>query len=173
MATLLDHSATTRRPGPPGLVRGAVAPASAGQVGAPADGRGAARALVPARSVPGRRPDRHRGAARRRPATNRTRPATRPATALRLTARGRAVTGLLAVALLTGGGLLGPGRATEAGPHGQRAERVVVQSGDTLWSIAVRVAPEADPRQTVARIAAANQLAGATLRPGQTLTVSR
>jgi len=47
---------------------------------------------------------------------------------------------------------------------------VVVQPGDTLWTIARRLAPGADPRALVDRIAATN--GGAALFVGQRLVVS-
>jgi LysM repeat protein len=46
---------------------------------------------------------------------------------------------------------------------------VVVQSGDTLWSIAVTVGPERDTRAVVDAIMAANDLPGVGLVPGQVL----
>jgi nucleoid-associated protein YgaU len=49
------------------------------------------------------------------------------------------------------------------------ARTYVVRSGDTLWSIAVRLGgPDADPRPLVEAIAAANHTDG-MLVPGQTL----
>jgi LysM repeat protein len=48
---------------------------------------------------------------------------------------------------------------------------VTVQSGDTLWSIATRVAPNADPRAEVAALQARNHLTGVDLTPGQVLRV--
>ncbi len=48
---------------------------------------------------------------------------------------------------------------------------VVVHSGDTLWSIAESVAPDADPRAVVDAIQEANGLAGAGLVPGQVLVL--
>jgi nucleoid-associated protein YgaU len=46
---------------------------------------------------------------------------------------------------------------------------VVVRSGDTLWSIAVSVAPEEDPRAVVDAIIEANDLQGVALVPGDVL----
>lgn len=61
-------------------------------------------------------------------------------------------------------GLSGGGRVS-------RPVEVVVAPGDTLWSIAVRTAPEADPRQTVDEIMALNHLATSWIAPGQRLFV--
>lgn len=49
---------------------------------------------------------------------------------------------------------------------------VTVSSGDTLWDIAVEVAPTADPRATIDRIEHLNALStGSVLHVGQTLVV--
>jgi hypothetical protein len=50
-------------------------------------------------------------------------------------------------------------------PH---VRTVVVQPGDTLWSLAPRLAPERDPRAVVDAVADAR--GGATLVPGETIT---
>lgn len=47
----------------------------------------------------------------------------------------------------------------------------VVREGDTLWSIAERMAPGEDPRPLVDAISAANRLEAASIVPGQTLIV--
>jgi nucleoid-associated protein YgaU len=47
----------------------------------------------------------------------------------------------------------------------------VVRQGDTLWSIARRVAPDRDPRSVVDAIAAANGVQADALVPGQTLSI--
>lgn len=46
---------------------------------------------------------------------------------------------------------------------------VVVQPGDTLWSIAAAVAPTRDPRQVVFDLRQRNQLASVVVVPGQVL----
>lgn len=48
---------------------------------------------------------------------------------------------------------------------------VVVQGGDTLWSIAGDVAPSADRRDTVAEIVELNALPGSGIRAGQQIAV--
>jgi nucleoid-associated protein YgaU len=52
----------------------------------------------------------------------------------------------------------------ERRPH---VTEVVVRPGDTLWTIAQRVAPNSDPRQVVDQMAAAR--GSADLRPGDTI----
>jgi LysM repeat protein len=42
-----------------------------------------------------------------------------------------------------------------------------VQQGDTLWSIAARVAPNTDPRAEVAHLQQLNHLADVAIVPGQ------
>lgn len=64
-----------------------------------------------------------------------------------------------------GHALAGGGAAPIAG------HSYVVRSGDTLWSIAVGLAPESDPRPVVDAIAEANHVDPGALVPGQTLTI--
>jgi nucleoid-associated protein YgaU len=90
---------------------------------------------------------------------------------VRLTARGRR---LLVVLLLAGGvGLaallsswLGSGTG---GLHLAGSSSVVVESGDTLWSIASSVAGSGDVRATVHQIRELNGLTSADIAPGQVL----
>jgi hypothetical protein len=97
----------------------------------------------------------------------------RPAGAgVRLTRRGRLVA-VAAILILAGLGLIGAagrvgalhGSPVPASAPGQ----VVVQPGETLWSIAARVAPQRDPRTVVDRIRRLNDLPDTEIRPGQTL----
>jgi LysM repeat protein len=46
---------------------------------------------------------------------------------------------------------------------------VTVRAGDTLWSIATRLAPQRDPRAEVADLQRINSLRGGALVPGQVL----
>ncbi|NLM42292.1 MAG: LysM peptidoglycan-binding domain-containing protein [Firmicutes bacterium] len=48
---------------------------------------------------------------------------------------------------------------------------VIVQPGDTLWTIATSQMPTEDPRDAVARIRELNQLQSAQIYPGQVLTL--
>jgi LysM repeat protein len=47
----------------------------------------------------------------------------------------------------------------------------VVREGDTLWTIARRLAPGSDPRPIVDVLSAANGLDAGLIVPGQTLVV--
>lgn len=47
----------------------------------------------------------------------------------------------------------------------------VVQPGETLWMIAERIAPNTDPRETVARIVAMNDLPDSSVLVGQELQI--
>jgi len=102
-----------------------------------------------------------------------SRPALRPAgQPVRLTRRGRlALLLVLAVLVLVAFSL---GReSASAGSGSARVTRptTVVQPGETLWAIARRVAPSADPRATVARLAELNDLGSAPIVAGQRLTL--
>jgi LysM repeat protein len=56
-------------------------------------------------------------------------------------------------------------------PPTPAAQTVVVQPGDTLWSISQRVRPGADPRETIAWIQDANAVDAGGLQAGQSLVV--
>ncbi len=49
------------------------------------------------------------------------------------------------------------------------ASSVTVESGDTLWSLAQRLDPQANPREVIAAIMTLNRLDTPTLQPGQVL----
>lgn len=103
---------------------------------------------------------------------------------LRLTRRGRVAAVLGGVLLATMVSALvfvlamGPagGRSAAPAPAGIGAgaatgSTVVVQPGDTLWAIASRLAPKADPRVVVQQIIDRNGLAGASVQAGQVLVL--
>ncbi|MFB8147560.1 LysM peptidoglycan-binding domain-containing protein [Microbacterium sp. NPDC056003] len=104
---------------------------------------------------------------------------TRPArsTRLRLTLRGRRVLATLAaipavvaisLAMISGGSALA---SRDAGTPAQSFSTVTVSFGDTLWSIAETVAPEADPRDVIDAIVRLNALEGVSLEAGQSLAI--
>ncbi len=95
-----------------------------------------------------------------------------PKSRLRLTSRGRFVLIVLPAVLGVTAALVSvTAPLAEAQPAQQDRTVVVVGSGDTLWSIAERVAPTADPRDVVAGLELANHLSSATLQPGQRLVL--
>ena len=90
---------------------------------------------------------------------------------LRLTRRARLLGVTLALVLgVAIGSWLGP---LLAGPGADLrlagAESVVVQPGDSLWSIAGKVAGSSDVREVIDRIQEINGLSGTVLIPGQVL----
>lgn len=112
----------------------------------------------------------------------RIRPAGRPApaappqprrTGTRITRRGRLVV-LVAIAMLllvaTSIGRVSLDAATDAeAPLPTR--QITVHEGDTLWTIAARVAPQADRREAIEQLRRLNDLSGSGLVVGQALTV--
>lgn len=94
--------------------------------------------------------------------------------ALRLTRRGQALVVLLVALVLSVAFSLGRVSSDAANGSGPPPARpvVVVQPGESLWQIAERAAPDADPRVTVARIAEINDLGlNPVIRPGQQLVL--
>ena len=99
----------------------------------------------------------------------------RPArTRLRMTARGRAVLlAIIAVPLsivllvlaLNGGG------ATATLEAGAPAQVVMVQPGESLWSIAESIAPSADPRDVILQLVSFNRLESADVWAGQQISI--
>lgn len=108
----------------------------------------------------------------RRPSARSSRPATDGP--VRLTRRGKVVVMLGAALACLGllqvtGGVQAVASGISGGPA---TASVVAQPGETLWDIAKRVAPEADPRATVATIRELNGLdRNGALLAGQSLTV--
>jgi LysM domain-containing protein len=78
-----------------------------------------------------------------------------------------AVAGLLLAGVVVGP--IGHVFAARAAPRHGRT--VVVRDGDTLWSIAERTDPGADPRAASDAIAAANDVEAGALVPGQRLVL--
>jgi LysM domain len=100
---------------------------------------------------------------------------------LRLTRRGRIVVGFAAAVLATlaltiGSMALSGAQAANHGRAGagyQGMRQIVVQPGQTLWSIASTAEPSADPRQVVAEIMSVNALTGSSLQAGELLWVPK
>lgn len=105
-----------------------------------------------------------------------------PKTRLRITERGRRVVTALVLApvvtalvfivlfagVLTGGSA---NASTERNEQAASFETVTVLPGDTLWSIAELVAPDADPRDVVRDIRRLNLLPAGVLDIGQVLAI--
>lgn len=90
----------------------------------------------------------------------------------RLTRRGRVLLLTALVAVLFGAFSLGRSVSEAAAPSAQPEQHVVtVEQGDSLWTLARRVAPDNDPRDVVAQIRDLNDLTSAGLVPGQQLVL--
>ena len=92
----------------------------------------------------------------------------------RLTRRGRVLLLAALVAVLFGAFSLGRSASQAAPPSTApvaEQQRVTVQAGDSLWTLAQRIAPEHDPRDVVAKIRDLNELTSAHLSPGQQLVL--
>lgn len=98
--------------------------------------------------------------------------APRPArTVVRLTRRGRLVVLLTALLLVLTAFVAGRAGAA-AGTDAREVSRlIVVQPGQTLWSIAGQVAPGADRERTMSRIRKLNGLTQSGLQAGRRLAV--
>ncbi len=101
------------------------------------------------------------------------------APALRLTRRGRIVlVGFLVFAggliwLAAAGGAAATGSGVSPSVYEKHMSQVVVQPGDSLWSIAARAAPEADPRLVIQQITDINALPSAEIAAGQRIWVPK
>jgi hypothetical protein len=99
------------------------------------------------------------------------------ATRLRITRRGRRVLATLValpVAAAIAAAVVGSGSALashDAGAPAGTFSTVTVSAGESLWGIAERVAPQADPRDVVDAVVRLNALDGVTLVPGQQLAL--
>jgi hypothetical protein len=89
---------------------------------------------------------------------------------VRLTRRGRLAVTLALVAVSTGLlGLAQPQAFALGRGDGATTQRITVRPGETLWAIAGRVAPDADPRSTIARLESLNHLTSSTVPAGSVL----
>ena len=100
----------------------------------------------------------------------------RPTTRLRMTARGRrALLAVASIPLAVGiaFGVLSGGSAIASNESVATAAfaTVTVVPGDSLWSIASKIAPTADPREVISEISSLNALEGATLQVGDELAI--
>lgn len=95
---------------------------------------------------------------------------------LRLTVRGRRVfTALIVTPLLVAFialSVLFAGQAEASQPGGiTEFEYLTVGHGDTLWSLAVEVAPDVDPREVISEFKRLNGLTSSSVLPGQQLAI--
>lgn len=95
---------------------------------------------------------------------------------LRLTRRGRAVFGTLgtlaAVLVFAFVAMFGASQAeASAVASGAEFGYVIVQPGDSLWTVASSIAPNADPRDTISELVRLNQLEDADVFAGEALAV--
>lgn len=97
---------------------------------------------------------------------------------LRITPRGRAVVAVLVAAPLALGAValgLGQGAAASTSSSSSTSAAtfhwITVGHGDSLWSIAQRIAPSADPRDVIADIVDLNQLPSASVSAGERIAI--
>jgi hypothetical protein len=94
---------------------------------------------------------------------------------LRLTKRGRAlvtflvIAGLLIAAMFVV--LVGGGAAASDQSANTTFQYVTVEAGESLWQLAVHIAPSADPRDVVSDIVHLNQLQTSTVQAGQRIAI--
>jgi hypothetical protein len=101
-----------------------------------------------------------------------------PSRRIRLTRRGRIVVAALAVVAACGLIVAGASAAQASSPAAAHAatgsgQRIIVQPGSTLWSIAENADPHADARTVVQEMLQANRLKTADITAGQRLWVPR
>ena len=96
----------------------------------------------------------------------------RPAqSGMKLTVRGRRVVALLALLPIFVAFLLIGTRAAQADASGPTTAVVKVEAGQSLWDVAVAIAPDEDPRSTIWTIKALNGLETSEVQAGQALIV--
>lgn len=90
---------------------------------------------------------------------------------MHLTRRGRVLLLALLVAVLFGAFSLGRAapQAASAAPSTPALEQITVQQGESLWTVARRIAPDNDPREVIAQIRRINDLTTWQLQAGQQL----
>jgi len=75
----------------------------------------------------------------------------------------------IASAMVAGSVLIGSHAVSAGQAHPKAAVVYHVQAGDTLWTIASRLAPAKDPREIIDLLMKANHLGSPTIIPGQSL----
>ena len=92
-------------------------------------------------------------------------------TGLELTVRGRRVVALLALLPIVIAFFFVGTRAVQAEQSGPTTQVIKVEVGQSLWDVAVAVAPNEDPRATIWTIKTLNGLTTSEVLAGQALTV--
>lgn len=87
------------------------------------------------------------------------------------TARAAKLRRVLATTALVAALLGAVGSVTAGASDSSATQTIVVQGGQTLWSIAKDAAPGTDPRATIAEIKALNRMRGSMVQVGQALIV--
>lgn len=95
---------------------------------------------------------------------------------LRLTRRGRVVFTTLAALPIVAGALVlavngGGAIAGDASQQGAAFDYISVPPGESLWTLAVELAPQEDPRELVAAFIELNQLSTSQVQAGQRLAI--
>jgi hypothetical protein len=90
---------------------------------------------------------------------------------MKLTVRGRRVVALLALLPIVVAFFLMSTRAVQADQSGPTTAIVKVEAGQSLWDVAVAIAPDEDPRSTIWTIKALNGLETSEVQAGQALVV--
>ncbi len=99
-------------------------------------------------------------------------PSAKPANSgLKLTVRGRRVVALLALLPIVIAFFFVGTRAVQADQSGPTTEVIKVEAGQSLWDVAVAVAPSEDPRSTIWTIKELNDLTTSEVLAGQALVV--
>lgn len=99
-------------------------------------------------------------------------PSAKPANSgLKLTVRGRRVVALLALLPIVIAFFFVGTRAVQADQSGPTTEVIKVEAGQSLWDVAVAVAPSEDPRSTIWTIKELNDLTTSEVLAGQALIV--
>lgn len=96
---------------------------------------------------------------------------TKGSSPVRLTVRGRRVVALLALLPIVVAFFLMSTRAVQADQSGPTTAIVKVEAGQSLWDVAVAIAPNEDPRSTIWTIKALNGLETSEVQAGQALVV--
>lgn len=100
------------------------------------------------------------------------RPVTRSTSRVRLTRRGRVVVVAVLAALLLAVFAMGRGGTSQADAGGAAVAPMgvtTVHAGESLWSVAKRIAPDSDAREVVAQIRSLNEMGDSSLAVGQQL----